>query len=109
MPWTEAQIDELINNARRDFALGRMSQRLRLKLKARGISLKHAEKVVSKNNHIIEYDHNGRTIGFFDSRTYLFVAWKPDYPSEIKTCFIAEGGLDYLKRQHIVHFIWIPR
>ena len=109
MPWPEAQIDELIDNVRRDFALGRVNPKFWVKLKSRGISLKRAEKVVSKNSYIIEYDHNGRTIGFFDSKNDLFVAWKPNYPSEIKTCFIAEGGLGYLKRQHIVHFIWTPR
>ncbi len=26
MPWTEAQVDELINNVRRDFALERMKR-----------------------------------------------------------------------------------
>lgn len=108
MPWTEAQVDELIENVRRDFALERVNQKFWAKVKARGISLKLAEKVISKKSYIIDYDHNGRMIGFFDSRNYLFVAWKPDYPSEIKTCFIAEGGLDYLKRQYEVQFIWIP-
>jgi len=109
MPWIEAQVDELIENVRRDFALERANQKLWAKLESRGISLKLAEKVISKKSYIIEYDHNERMIGFFDSRNYLFVAWKPDYPSEIKSCFIAYGGLDYLKRQYDVQFIWIPR
>jgi len=109
MPWTEEQIDELIENVRRDFALERVNQKLWAKGKARRISLKLAEKAISKKSYIVEYDHNGRMIGFLDPRNYLFVAWKPDYPSEIKTCFIADGGLDYLKRQYDVQFIWIPR
>jgi len=109
MSWAEAQVDELIENVRRDFALERANQKFWAKVRARGISLKLAEKVISKKSYIIDYDHNGRMIGFFDSRNYFFVAWKPDYPSEIKTCFIADGGLDYLKRQHDVQFICIPR
>jgi hypothetical protein len=78
MPWTEVQIDELIINVRRDFTLERMKAEFWLKLQNRGISLRRAEKVVSKRSCIVEYDHHGRTIGFLDSKDYVFVAWKPD-------------------------------
>lgn len=109
MPWTEAQVDELINNVRRNFALERMKPEFWLKLQNRGISLRRAEKVISKKSSIVEYDHHGRTIGFLDPIDYVFVAWKPDYPTGVKTCFVADGGLDYLKRQYDFQFIWISK
>jgi hypothetical protein len=109
MPWTEAQVDELINNVRRDFALERMKSEVWQKLRNRGISLRVAEKAISKKSYIVEYEHHGPRIGFLDPKNLVFVVWKSDYPSELKTCFIAEGGVDYLKRQYDFQFIWIPK
>jgi len=109
MSWTEEQVDELIKNVRRDFALERMKPAFWLKLQNRGISIRLAEKVISKKSYIIEYDHEGPRIGFFDPRNYIFVAWKSNYPTSLKSCFIADGGLDYLKRQYDCQFILVPR
>jgi hypothetical protein len=109
MPWTEAQVDELINNVRRDFALARAKPAFWLKLQNRGIPLHLAEKVISKKSYIIKYNHEGPRIGFFDPSNHIFVAWKSSYPTSLKSCFIANGGLNYLKRQYDCKFIWAPR
>jgi hypothetical protein len=108
MPWTEEQINELIQNVRRDFALEKTKPAFWLKLQNRGISRHLAENVINKKSYIVEYDHHGPTIGFLDSRNRVFVAWKSDYPTGLKTCFIADGGLDYLKRQYDFKLIWTP-
>lgn len=109
MSWTEEQVDELISNVQRDFALGRTKPVFWLKVQNRGISLHLAEKVISKKSYIIEYDHEGPRIGFLNPSNHIFVAWKPNYPTSLKSCFIADGGLDYLKRQYDCKFIWLPR
>lgn len=90
MAWTEAEVDELIERVRRDFALERLKPEVWTKLHNRGIALYQAEKIVHKKSYIVEYDHGGSTIGFFDQVTRLFVAWTPQYPTAIKTCFIAK-------------------
>ncbi len=108
MAWTEEQIDELIANVRRDFALERAKPEFWLKLHNRGISRHLAENVINKKSYIVGYDHLGSTIGFLNPQNNVFVAWKSDYPTELKTCFIADGGLDYLKRQYDFEIIWIP-
>ena len=108
MPWPEEQIDALIDDALRDLALGRMKPEFWLKLHERGISLHQAARVISKTSYIVQYDHHGQRIGFLDPKTRVFVAWKPDYPTEVKTCFVAEGSLGYLKRQYDFLLIWSP-
>ncbi len=109
MPWTEAQVDELIANVRRDFVLEKAKSAFWLKLHSRGISPHLAERAISKKSYIIQYEHGGLRIGFFDPTSCVFVGWRSEYPSELKTCFIAEGGLNYLKRQYDWQFIWRPR
>jgi hypothetical protein len=108
MPWPEAQIDELIANVRRDFALQRITPEFEFKLQTRGIPLRVAERVVSKKSYIAAFDHHGPAIGFLDPRSLVFVAWKADYPTEVKTCFVADDGLDYVKRQNEFQLIWKP-
>lgn len=109
MAWTEAEVDELIEQVRSDFALERLKPEVWVKLQNRGIALRRAAKIIHKKSYIVEYDHGGRTVGFFDPATRLFVAWTPDFPTAIKTCFIANGGLAYLKRQYDFRIIWEPR
>ncbi len=106
---TEAEIDELITNVQRDFALERTRPEFSSKLQIHGVSRRLAEKVISKRSYIIEYDHYGPTIGFFDPRNNVFCAWKSDYPTKVKTCFIPDRGLDYLKSLYHVQVIWRPR
>ena len=108
MAWMEGQIDELIANVRRDFMLERTKPEFWLKLQNRGISRHLAESIINKKSYIVEYDHFGATIGFLHPGNHVFVAWKSDYPTGLKTCFIADGGLDYLKRQYDFKIIWIP-
>lgn len=109
MAWTEADVDELIKQVRRDFALERLKPEVWAKFRARGIALYQAEKIIHKRSYIVEYDHGGSTIGFFDQATCLFVAWTPQYPTAVKTCFVAKGGLAYLRRQYGFRIIWKPR
>jgi hypothetical protein len=109
VPWTEAQVDELIASVQRDFALKRAKPEFWLKLHSRGISSDLAEKAMSKKSYIIQYEHGGLRIGFFDPTSKVFVGWRPEYPTELKTCFLADGGLSYLKRQYDWQFIWTPR
>lgn len=109
MPWTEAEIDKLVTNVQRDFTLGIVKSEFWLKLQDHGVPRHLAEKAISKKSYIIEYDHHGPTIGFLDPKSKVFCAWKSDYPTQVKTCFVASRGLDYLKRQYEVRIIWIPR
>ncbi len=111
MPWTEAQIDELIANVRRDFALGRFRARFGQKLRAHGVTLRDAEKAIGKHSFIGQYEsEKGRAIGFLNPRDKIFVAWSSDiYPSYIKTCFIADDGVEYLLKQLECELIWSPK
>lgn len=110
MPWTEAQVDKLIANVRRDFALGRLNRFWSLKSRKHGVSLQDAERAISKQSFIGQYENMGLTIGFLNPRNNILVAWSPNtLPSYIKTCFVADGGLDYLLRQEEIELIWSPK
>jgi hypothetical protein len=110
MSWTEAQVDELINNVRRDFALNRLNRIWELKLREHGVSLRDAERAIGKHSYIGQYENKGLTIGFLNPRNNVFVAWSPNiFHSYVKTCFIADGGLDYLLRQDEIELIWSPK
>lgn len=110
MAWTEAQIDELIANVRRDFALERFFTHFHYKLLEHGVTIQDAEKTIGKHSYIGQYEKEGMTVGFLNPRSNIFVAWKSDdYPSRVKTCFIAKDGLDYLLRQPEVKLIWTPK
>ncbi len=110
MSWTEAQVDELIENVRRDFALGRVNRIWELKLREHGVNLRDAERAISKQSYIGRYENTGLTIGFLNPRNNVFVAWNPNtLHSYVKTCFIADGGLDYLLRQDEIDLIWSPK
>jgi len=110
MPWTEAQVDELINNVRRDFALGRLHPFFRQKLLEHGVILQDAENTIGKHSYIGQYERSGKTIGFLNPRNNVFVAWTQNaYPSYVKTCFIAKDGLGYLRRQPEIELIWSPK
>jgi hypothetical protein len=50
MPWTEEQIDELINNVRRDFALDSFFLNFQDKLREHGVTIKDAEKAIGKHS-----------------------------------------------------------
>ncbi len=110
MLWTEAQVDELIANIRRDFALERFLPDFHNKLRDHGVTIKDAEKAIDKHSYIGQYEKDGVTIGFLNPRNNIFVAWKADdYPSRVKTCFIVKDGLGYLLRQPDVELIWTPK
>lgn len=110
MPWTEEQIDELIGQMRRDFTLGRYFNHFHSKLREHGVTIQYAEKAVGRLSYIGQYEKDGVTIGFLNPRNNIFVAWKSDdYPSRVKTCFIAKDGLAYLLRQPDVELIWSPK
>jgi hypothetical protein len=59
MAWTEEQVNELIQNVRRDFTLERAKPEFGLKLQSRDISRHLAESVINKKSYIVEYDHLG--------------------------------------------------
>lgn len=110
MPWTETQVDDLIASVRRDFALDKLNRKWRLKSRQHGVSLQDAEKTISKRSYIGQYENYGLTIGFLNPPNNVFVAWSPNTsPSYIKTCFVADGGLDYLLRQEEVELLWSPK
>jgi hypothetical protein len=110
MPWTEAQIDELIANVRRDFALERFFTHFHDKLLEHGVTIQDAEKAIGKHSYIGKYEKDGVTIGFLNQRNNIFVAWKADdYPSRVKTCVVAKDGLGYLLRQPDIELIWKPK
>jgi len=110
MPWTEAQVDELIANVRRDFALDRFFLHFHDKLHEHGVTIQDAEKTIGKRSYIGQYEKDGVTMGFLNPRNNIFVAWKSDdCPSRVKTCFIAKDGLGYLLRQPDVELIWPPK
>jgi len=110
MPWTEAQVDELINNVRRDFALERLNRFFWLKLREHGVTLRDAERAIGKHSYVGQYVKKEMTIGFLNPRNNVFVAWNPNtYPTYVRTCFIADGGLDYLLRQPEIELIWSPK
>lgn len=110
MPWTEAQVDELIANIRRDFALERFFLNFHDKLRDHGVTIRDAEKAIGKHSYIGQYENEGRTIGFLNPRNNIFVAWSiDDYPTFVKTCFIAKPGFRYLLRQPEFELIWSPK
>lgn len=110
MQWSEAEIDELIENVRHDFALGRLHSLFYIKLRRHGVTMRDAEKAISKHNFIGQYENEGRTIGFLNPHNNVFVAWSPaTYPTYVKTCFIANAGLGYLLKQEEIELIWSPR
>jgi hypothetical protein len=111
MPWTEAQVDELINNVRRDFVLGRLHRRIAQKLREHGVTIQDAEKAIGKHSYIGQYEsEKGQAIGFLNPRNNIFVAWRSDiYPAYIKTCFVADDGVDYLLKQAGFELIWSPK
>lgn len=111
MLWTEAQVDELIKNVRRDFALGRLHRRFAQKFREHGVTVQDAEKAIGKHSYIGEYESDkGKAIGFLNPHNNIFVAWRSDiYPAYIKTCFVAHDGVDYLFRQEGFELIWSPK
>jgi len=110
MSWTEAQVDELIESVRRDFALGRLHSLFYIKLRRHHVTMQDAESAIGKHSFIGQYENEGRTIGFLNPRNNVFVAWSPDtYPTYVKTCFIANAGLGYLLKQEEIELIWSPR
>ena len=56
MSWTEAQVDELINNVRRDFALRRLHRLFAQKLREHGVTIQDAEKAIGKHSYIGQYE-----------------------------------------------------
>jgi len=110
MAWTEAQIDELIANVRRDFGLGRFPRNFYAKLREHGVTIEEAERAIGKHSFIGQYENENKTIGFLNPRNNVFIAWSiDDYPTCFKTCFIAKPGLRYLLRQPGVELIWSPK
>ncbi|NUM75999.1 hypothetical protein HUU40_16675 [candidate division KSB1 bacterium] len=110
MAWTEAEVDDLIEQVQRDFALGRFFPRFHKKLREHGVTIKHAEKAIGKHSYIGLYENEGRTIGFLNPRNNIFVAWSmDDYPTFVKTCFIAKPGVRYLLKQPECELIWSPK
>ncbi len=111
MPWTEAQVDELIVNVRRDFALGKFHPRFRQKLRNHGVTIQDAEKAIGKHSYLGRYEtEKGEAIGILNPRNNIFVARSWDiYPSYIKTCFVADNGVDYLLKQSGFELIWSPK
>lgn len=111
MPWIEAQIDELIANVRRDFALGRLHRRFVQKLRGHSVTMQEAQKAIGKHSYIGQYESDkGKAIGFLNPRNNIFVAWRSDiYPSYVKTCFVADDGVNYLLKQTGFELIWSPK
>jgi hypothetical protein len=109
MPWTEEQVDELIKQVRRDFALERVTDYFDEKLLGHGVTLRQAEAAIGKHSYIGRYRKDGTTIGFWDKRNRVFVAWKTKYPTRVKTCFIVKNGLDYFRRQNEFELLWSPK
>lgn len=110
MPWTEVQVEELVTNVRRDFALGRLHPLFSQKLHEHGVTLKEAEGAIGKHSYIGQYERQGKAIGFLNPRNNVFVAWTQNiYPSYVKTCFIAKNGVAYLLRQPEIELIWSPK
>ena len=64
MPWAEAQIDELIEQVRRDFALYIVTENFDVKLLAHGVTLKQAETAIGKHSFIGSYYSDCPTSGF---------------------------------------------
>jgi hypothetical protein len=109
MPWPEAQIDELLNQVQRDFALGRFHTFFTQKLRTHGVTMKNARKTIGKQSYIGRYQNNGGTIGLLNPRNNVLVTWSTETnPTYIKTCFIAKDGLDYLLRQDEIEILCHP-
>ena len=109
MPWTEEQIEALIEKVWRDFALNIVTDEFDEKLLEHGVTIKQAEGAIGKHSYIGRYKKDGTTIGFWDKRRHVFVAWKSKYPTRVKACFIVKNGLDYFHRQYEFEFIWSPK
>lgn len=110
MAWTEAEVDDLIEQVQRDFALGRFFPRFHNKLREHGVTIQDAEKTIGKHSYIGRYEKDGKAIGFLNPRNHIFVAWSSDgYPTRVKTCFMAEDGLGYLLRQPEIELIGSPK
>jgi hypothetical protein len=108
MPWTEEQVDELIKQVRRDFALKTVTDNFEEKLLIHGVTQKQAEAAIGKHSYIGRYNKVGPTIGFWDKRRHIFVAWKSEYQTRVKTCFIVQNGLAYFRRQDDFELLWSP-
>ena len=109
MPWTEAQVDGLIEQVRRDFALYIVTENFDAKLLDHGVTVKQAEAAIGKHSFIGRYYSDSPTIGFWDQRRHIFVAWKSEYQTRVKTCFIVRDGLAYFRRQDEFELIWSPK
>lgn len=58
--------------------------------------------ITSPKSYIARYWHNGNRVGFWEPRSQLFIAWKPNSrnsTSRIVSGFFVPNGLDYLYRQ----------
>ncbi len=109
MPWPEAQIDELIEQVRRDFALNVTTENFNAKLLNHGVTMKQAAAAIGKHCYIGRYDKEGPTIGFWNPQRKIFVAWKSEYQTRVKTCFVVREGLAYFSRQDDFELIWSPK
>lgn len=109
MSWTEPQIDELIEQVRKDFALYIVTENFDAKLLEHGVTLKQAEATIGKHSLIGRYYSDSPTIGFWDRRRHIFVAWKSEFKTRVKSCFIVRDGLAYFRRQDEFELIWSPK
>ncbi|KAA0230326.1 hypothetical protein EDS67_08015 [candidate division KSB1 bacterium] len=73
MAWTEAEVDDLIKQVQRDFALGRFSPRFHNKLREHGVTIQDAERTIGKHSYIGRYEKDGKAIGFLNPRNHIFV------------------------------------
>jgi hypothetical protein len=79
-------------------------------LREHGVTIQDAEKAIGKHSYIGQDENEGKTIGFLNPRNKVFVAWRfEDYPTFVKTSFIAKPGLRYLLRQAELELIWSPK
>lgn len=109
MAWTEAEIGELIATVRADLNAGRVTDDWYEKLHEHGVTETEARQTISKRSYIVKYEHWGRTIGFFNPDTLIFVAWRADPPTRVKTAFVEYRGLAAIQRLMDAQFLWEPR
>lgn len=101
--WPDRWVRWLLRAVVEDYQQENVSLDFFAKLKERGLSRGDViSTITSRNSYIGKYLYTDgvNRIGFWHSRTEVFVAWKPRVggnPSLIVTCFMRKRGIEYMR------------
>jgi hypothetical protein len=101
--WSERCVHWLLQVVADDWRNHQTSRDFFDKMRLRGFTHQQVRTTIaSQNSYIARYWHNGNRVGFWEPRSQLFIAWKPNSSysrSRIVSGFFVPNGVDYLSRQ----------